>query len=509
VTLWDSPSGDELSDDDLDAMLAKADQELLDHVRRYTHPADALLAMMDANTAACGPEDTELPLPEDRSMQVPGGLAITIIDMRAQTRDVAEGLERLRTAAVALAEVGACALELKDRLAEAEVTGTGRHAVSRSPRPRRQLALLAALAGLLLDGGAGYVSLSGFSGRALAGLLGGVVSVAVLAPLELLLASTWGRWIRFSVGLALGLGLYAGGIAALRYLVLAPGSSAVTATGLAVLVGCTLIVVLVCSAALIRLGARHRRPGGSLRSSTVTVRQVSAVVGIRSGRVRFTRMLCRLETPVFGISALIERSDLDFEFHRELDEIYCLVLDMAARADGAAEGNDGMRSLGASLARLAYVLENLKVPLVGLDEAVIRVRSQVGQVVPLYLVAEGSRTANVIYCKQDEVSSRVSRLANCGVAVSERAEGAAEDIGAAMRFNPVRQLADVEIDASGVDLSAADVRDVALLEGVIWTRKTTWPPGEVKRIRAYSKEIRPGVFKVRSGIARDAVLVPG
>jgi hypothetical protein len=509
VTLWDPPSGDELSDGELDAVLAKADQELLDHVRLYTHPADALLAMMDANTASCGPEGAELPPPEDRSMQVPGGLAITVIGMRARTRDVAEGLERLRSGAVALAEVGVCALELKDRLAEAEATGAGRDAVSRSHRPWRQLALLAGLAGLLLDVGAGYVSLSGFSGRPLAGLLGGVASVAVLAPLELLVASSWGRWIRFSVGLALGLGLYAGGIAGLRYLVLAPGSSAVTATGLVVLIGCTLIVVLVCSVALIRLGTRHWRPGGGLRSSTVMVREVRAVVGMRSGRVRFARMLCRLETPVFEMSALIERSDLDFEFHRELDEIYCLVLDMAARADGAAEGNDGMRSLGASLARLAYVLENLKVPLVGLDEAVVRVRSQVGQVVPLYVAAQGNRTANVTYYQQDEISSRVSRLANCGVAVSERAEGAAEDIGAAMRFNPVRQLADVVIDASGADLSAADVSDVALLEGVIWTEKTTWPPGEAKRIRAYSKEIKPGVYKVRSGIARDAVLVPG
>ena len=60
-------------------------------------------------------------------------------------------------------------------------------------------------------------------------------------------------------------------------------------------------------------------------------------------------------------------------------------------------------------------------------------------------------------------------------------------------------LANLTVDASGVDLSRARVDDLDALEGVIWTTDTTWPPQLADRIRAQSKEIREGVYQVSTG----------
>jgi len=60
-------------------------------------------------------------------------------------------------------------------------------------------------------------------------------------------------------------------------------------------------------------------------------------------------------------------------------------------------------------------------------------------------------------------------------------------------------LANLRVDASGVDLSRAKVDGLEALEGVIWTTDTTWPPQLADQIRAQSKEIRHGVYQVTTG----------
>lgn len=66
-------------------------------------------------------------------------------------------------------------------------------------------------------------------------------------------------------------------------------------------------------------------------------------------------------------------------------------------------------------------------------------------------------------------------------------------------LNPVRQLASIEINASGADLSGTHLPDVDLLEGVIWTAETTWPPEVEEEVHARSREISPKVYQVHGG----------
>jgi len=51
----------------------------------------------------------------------------------------------------------------------------------------------------------------------------------------------------------------------------------------------------------------------------------------------------------------------------------------------------------------------------------------------------------------------------------------------------LRLLANLTVDASGVDLSQAKVQGLDALEGVIWDMATTWPPLLADGIRAHSK----------------------
>jgi hypothetical protein len=60
-----------------------------------------------------------------------------------------------------------------------------------------------------------------------------------------------------------------------------------------------------------------------------------------------------------------------------------------------------------------------------------------------------------------------------------------------------------EVDASGADLAALDLTDMSVLEGIMWTEETTWPPGVHEQVQLRSREIRPGVYQVQGGSERD------
>ncbi|MFG2249558.1 hypothetical protein [Spirillospora sp. NPDC048823] len=67
-------------------------------------------------------------------------------------------------------------------------------------------------------------------------------------------------------------------------------------------------------------------------------------------------------------------------------------------------------------------------------------------------------------------------------------------------------LVSMEIDASRADLADLELPESSLAEvlvGVLWDRGTRWPPNMRTLIRARSKEIRPGVYRVQDGTERD------
>jgi hypothetical protein len=72
-----------------------------------------------------------------------------------------------------------------------------------------------------------------------------------------------------------------------------------------------------------------------------------------------------------------------------------------------------------------------------------------------------------------------------------------------------RELITLQLDASGADLTEVNIADPAVLDGVIWDEETRWPPGVRAMVEPpVSKEIRPGVYLVRTGDAPDRSQVP-
>lgn len=55
----------------------------------------------------------------------------------------------------------------------------------------------------------------------------------------------------------------------------------------------------------------------------------------------------------------------------------------------------------------------------------------------------------------------------------------------------------VPVDAAGADLSGLETSSLRALDGVTWTRETTWPPAIAGRVRAHSEEAQPGVYRIR------------
>jgi len=85
------------------------------------------------------------------------------------------------------------------------------------------------------------------------------------------------------------------------------------------------------------------------------------------------------------------------------------------------------------------------------------------------------------------VSPRASDLASALASARELASDIAHD------------LDQVPVDASGVDLSSIDLRDLDALQGVTWTIQTRWPAGIAGKVRANSVPIGEGRYEVRPG----------
>jgi len=93
--------------------------------------------------------------------------------------------------------------------------------------------------------------------------------------------------------------------------------------------------------------------------------------------------------------------------------------------------------------------------------------------------------------------NHAQRLAYAYDSLRIRVRDTVDDLHLATVLNPARELAWIQIDASGVDLSGALFHDLDDLIGVIWTSDTTWPHHVVNEVRARSDEVGPGIYKVR------------
>ena len=70
-----------------------------------------------------------------------------------------------------------------------------------------------------------------------------------------------------------------------------------------------------------------------------------------------------------------------------------------------------------------------------------------------------------------------------------------------------QHLDSYELDASGEDLSGVEIRHLDALDGITWTRETTWPSAIAGDIEGNSYEIQPGVYQIRLGDTRGRCML--
>lgn len=61
-----------------------------------------------------------------------------------------------------------------------------------------------------------------------------------------------------------------------------------------------------------------------------------------------------------------------------------------------------------------------------------------------------------------------------------------------------------QVDASDADLSDVEIEHIEALDGVVWTRRTIWPPDIAGQVEEHSAEIGDGVYQVRLGQRDEA-----
>lgn len=68
----------------------------------------------------------------------------------------------------------------------------------------------------------------------------------------------------------------------------------------------------------------------------------------------------------------------------------------------------------------------------------------------------------------------------------------------------VSRLNAQQVDASDADLSDMEIEHIEALDGVVWTRRTIWPPAIAGQVEEHSAEIGDGVYQVRLGQRDEA-----
>lgn len=499
---WDPPPGDESPDRSLDAVLARADAELLDHIRAHTDRRKALLAMMAASTAesrAAQVAPTHLGNP----VRVPADHAVTVIAIRARSRDIDGALRQLR----ARGEIAAAALtgaqSLRDQLTAAEAVTGGATATS---GPRRWPAFWVLVVSAFLSAVLGYAATAAMGGSHLASWLGAAISVVVLGALDADLAARPARRRTWTLHLAAGLGLWASCTVILRYTVLSAAATPVRGTTVAVVGVCAVGLVLASSLALRRaglstwLGWAKRRCGRPTAGALL-----HRVVGRLRARSRVAHEFEQLRAPVLHLAAAVKNAVPGDGFRTELAEIRVWVLEITTGAACSAAGDVDLQSF---TSRLDDAIADVHTRAAIFDIALGQVLALLEQVKADFVQSSGWSGRKSLR-KRKEVVSRVASLARDGVTAGAKATTFVDSVDVAIELNPFGYLATIEIDASGADLSAADVPDLTVLEGVIWTEETTWPPRMEGEVRSCSDVIGEGIYRVRNGSERDPVSLAG
>jgi len=216
---------------------------------------------------------------------------------------------------------------------------------------------------------------------------------------------------------------------------------------------------------------------------------------------RFARLIWQLRPPALDLAESIGQIDHDYEFQRELDRLRCLAQDLDAHAGCGGNEFNEVRRCGV---QLLDILADLGTGLSVLDSSLALVHGKLAGLVPYCQQGPGSQLVRIGRRKQQEVLWSIAEVAWHSALIGEQAKRASHDLGKAIDLNPIHELATMEIDASGVDLSRTDIRDLAQLEGVIWTDRTTWPRDfPADWVRAHSELIEPGKYRVCSGRGRD------
>ncbi|WP_182885745.1 hypothetical protein [Microbispora sp. H10885] len=80
--------------------------------------------------------------------------------------------------------------------------------------------------------------------------------------------------------------------------------------------------------------------------------------------------------------------------------------------------------------------------------------------------------------------------------VFAHASGLAASLASIKVDSLIEHLNSIEVYVSDTDLSFLDLNDIDVLNGVVWTQFTIWPPSLIEEIRRRSHEIGPGLYQI-------------
>lgn len=214
------------------------------------------------------------------------------------------------------------------------------------------------------------------------------------------------------------------------------------------------------------------------------------VVG-QPGPCGLGRLLDRAKGPITYLAGQLDRVDLD-ALAKELAEVRDQADELAAMANMCCSGTD----IPAKSAALADTLDCLGWSGLRLLRALPRVHCMAVELRELADADAAVRLGQPGSDCQIKVLYQLNYLTETVAAVHRDAEIVMTAIDTAVHQHPGRLLSKVEIDVSGADLSSVRLDDLAVLDGVLWTPETRWPPGTSQAIQDISDKVGSDCYRV-------------
>lgn len=209
-------------------------------------------------------------------------------------------------------------------------------------------------------------------------------------------------------------------------------------------------------------------------------------------------LLDRAKGPVTYLAGRLDHVDLD-TLASELAAVCEQANDLAALASVCLSGTD----ISAKFAELVGTLGCLREEGSRLVRALPRVHCMAVELRELAARDAVVRVGQLGSDCQITVLYQLNYLTETVMAAQHDAETVMTAIDTAVHQLSGPLLSKVEIDASGADLSAVRIDDLTVLDGVLRTRETHWPPGTSQRVWARSCKIGSGRYRVGNGNADD------